>query len=68
VNRTPAARSPRTPPQTGRKLIIIFGSKNDGTRVVEFRTTEGEVLAISIPRSETAMIRYFQERLQPVRA
>src|SRR5262245_11658209 len=27
----------------------------DGTYVVEFRTAEGEALAISIPRSETAV-------------
>jgi hypothetical protein len=30
--------------------------------VVEFRTAQDEALAISIPRSETAVIRYFQER------
>ena len=28
------------------------GPKDDGTYVVEFQTAEGEVLAISIPRSE----------------
>jgi hypothetical protein len=32
--------------------------------VIEFRTAEGDVLAISIPRSETAVIRHFQERLR----
>jgi hypothetical protein len=31
--------------------------------VVEFRTAEGEALAISIPRGETAVIRHFQERM-----
>ena len=29
--------------------IMIFGPKDDGTYVVEFRTAEGEALAISIP-------------------
>jgi hypothetical protein len=42
---------------------MIFGPKNDGTYVVEFRTSEGDVLAISIPRTETAVIRHFQERV-----
>jgi hypothetical protein len=30
---------------------------------VEFRTAEGEALAISIPRSEATGIRHFQERM-----
>jgi hypothetical protein len=42
---------------------VIYGPKNDGTYVVEFRTATGEVLAISIPRSEVHVIRYFQERM-----
>jgi hypothetical protein len=46
---------------TGKNRIMIFGPKADGTYVVEFRTAEGEVLAISIPRTETAVIRHFQE-------
>jgi len=37
--------------------------KKDGTDVVEFRTSEGDVLVISIPRTETAVIRHFQERM-----
>ena len=37
--------------------------KTDGTYVVEFRTAAGEALAISIPRTEAAVIRYFQERM-----
>jgi hypothetical protein len=47
----------------GKNRIMIFGPKDDGTYVVEFRTAQGEALAISIPRSETAVIRYFQERM-----
>ena len=44
--------------------ILIYGPKNDGTYVVKFRTAEGDVLAISIPRTETAVIRHFQERMR----
>jgi hypothetical protein len=46
---------------TGKNRIMIFGPKADGTYVVEFRTAEGESLAMSIPRTETAVIRHFQE-------
>ena len=42
---------------------MIFGPKNDGTYVVEFRTAAGEALAISIPRTEAAVIRHFHERM-----
>jgi hypothetical protein len=42
---------------TGKNRIMIFGPKTDGTYVVEFRTGEGKSLAISIPRTETAVIR-----------
>ena len=38
-------------------------SEEDGTYVVEFMTAAGHVLAISIPRTETAVIRHFQERM-----
>jgi hypothetical protein len=48
---------------TGKNRIMIYGPKTDGTYVVEFRTAEGEPLAISIPRTETAVIRHFQERM-----
>jgi hypothetical protein len=48
---------------TGKNRIMIFGPKDDGTYLVEFRTAEGESLAISIPRTETAVIRHFQERM-----
>jgi hypothetical protein len=48
---------------TNKNRIMIFGPKTDGTYVVEFRTAEGESLAISIPRTETAVIRHFQERM-----
>jgi hypothetical protein len=48
---------------TGKNRIMIYGPKNDGTYVVEFRTAPGEALAISIPRTETAVVRHFQERM-----
>jgi hypothetical protein len=47
----------------GKNRIMIFGPKADGTYVVEFRTARGEALAISIPASETRVIRHFQERM-----
>jgi hypothetical protein len=33
---------------------MIYGPKDDGTYVVEFRTVEGDVLSISIPRTQNA--------------
>jgi hypothetical protein len=48
----------------GKNRIMIFGPKDDGTYMVEFRTAEGEALAISIPRSETAVIRHLQVSIQ----
>jgi hypothetical protein len=47
---------------TGKNRIMIFGPETDGTYVVEFRT-ESAVLAISIPRTEAAVVRHFQERM-----
>jgi hypothetical protein len=46
---------------TGKNRIMIYRPKTDGTYVVEFRPSEGDVLALSIPRTETAVIRHFQE-------
>jgi len=46
---------------TGNHRIMICGPKNDGTYVIEFRTAAGEALAISIPRTEVSVVRYFQE-------
>ena len=48
---------------TGKNRIIIYDPKEDGTYVIEFRTSEGEALAISIPSSETTVVRYFQKRM-----
>ena len=43
---------------TGKNRIMIYGPKTDGTYVVEFRTAEGESLAISIPRTETVVLAF----------
>jgi hypothetical protein len=50
-------------PMTQHDKITIYGPKADGTYIVEFRTAEGEALAISIPRSEAAVIRHFQAKM-----
>ena len=48
---------------TGKNRTMIYGPKTDGTYVVEFRTAAGAELAISIPRSEAAVIQHFQARM-----
>ena len=48
---------------TGKNRIMLFGPKDDGTYVVEFRTAAREALAISIPGGEARVIRHFQERM-----
>ena len=50
-------------PPSGQNRIMIYGPKPDGTYIVEFRTAAGEALAISIPRTEAAVIRHFQQRM-----
>jgi hypothetical protein len=40
----------------GNYRIMIYGPKEDGTYVVEFRT-DGQVFALSIPRTETEVVR-----------
>jgi hypothetical protein len=42
---------------------MIFGPKSDGTYVVEFRTSRGETLAISVPAGETAVLGHFQTQI-----
>jgi hypothetical protein len=48
---------------TGRNRIMIYGPKEDGSYVVEFRTADSEVPLVSIPRDETAVIWHFQARM-----
>jgi hypothetical protein len=50
-------------PPGGQDRIMIYGPKEDGTYVVEFRTSNGDVLAISIPRTEAPIMRHFQQRM-----
>jgi hypothetical protein len=47
----------------GKNRVTIYGPKDDGTYVIEFKTDAGESLAISIPGSEARVIRHFQERM-----
>ena len=47
----------------GQDRITIIGPQSDGTYVVEFRTAAGQTRAISIPRSESAVIGYFKARM-----
>jgi hypothetical protein len=43
--------------------ISIHGPKADGTYVVEFEKANGEMLSISVPASEAAVLRYFQAKM-----
>ena len=58
-----AARKQLEEMAQGQDRITIIGPQSDGTYVVEFRTAAGETLAISIPRTETVVIKYFQARM-----
>jgi hypothetical protein len=51
------------PNNGGRNRIMIFGPKPDGTYIVEFKTTDGDSLAISVPASETCVLKHFQARM-----
>jgi hypothetical protein len=42
---------------------MIYGPDTDGSYFVEVRKADGESLAISVPGSEAAVTRYFQERM-----
>jgi hypothetical protein len=48
---------------TAQDRITIYGPKDDCTYIVEFRTAEGNALAISIPQTEAAVIRHFQAKM-----
>jgi hypothetical protein len=47
----------------GKNRIMIYGPKNDGTYVIEFKTAAGEALAISVPAGETRVLKHFQQRM-----
>ena len=51
------------PDNGGRNRIMIFGPKPDGTYIVEFKAADGDSLAISVPASETRVLKYFQKRM-----
>jgi hypothetical protein len=57
-------------PPSGQNRVMIYGPKNDGTYIVEFRTADGEALAISVPAKRDARIEAFPEAdaLRDVRA
>jgi hypothetical protein len=44
-------------------MTSVHGPKADGTYLVEFGRPEGDALAISIPRTEAAVIRHFQAKM-----
>ncbi len=44
---------------TGKNRIMIFGPKDDGTYIVEFKT---DTLAVSVSGSEAAVLKHFQAR------
>jgi hypothetical protein len=48
-------------PKSGPRPLDFYGPKDDGTYIAEFTTSEGDVLAISIPRTEAHVVRHFQE-------
>jgi len=50
-------------PESSRNRIIIYGPKDDETYIVEFRTAASESLAISVPASETRVLKHFQVRM-----
>jgi hypothetical protein len=49
--------------ETSKDRIMIYGPKSDGTYVIEFRMADGEALAISVPGSETRVLKHFQARM-----
>ena len=50
-------------PESGRNRIMIYGPKPDGTYVVEFQSADGDTLAISVPATETRVLKNFQKRM-----
>ena len=50
-------------PESGRNRIMIYGPTPDGTYEVEFQTADGDSLAISVPASETRVLKHFQARM-----
>jgi len=45
------------------KAIEHYESEPRRDHVMEFRTTKGETLAISVPSGETRVLKHFQQRM-----
>jgi hypothetical protein len=50
-------------PPSGQDRLMIYGPKSDGTYIIEFRTADGDSLAISVPAGETRVLKHFQARM-----
>jgi hypothetical protein len=48
---------------TGKSRFMIYCPKAGGIYLVEFRTANGQSLAISVPSGKTALLRHFQARM-----
>ena len=48
---------------TNKSRIVIYGPNPDDTYVIEFKTADGQTLAISMPRGEWVVLKHFQERM-----
>jgi len=49
--------------QRPRDRIRIFGPKDDGSYWLELRQADGDSLVVSVPASETHVLKYFQQRI-----
>jgi hypothetical protein len=47
---------------TGKNRIMIFGPKNDGTYVIEFRTDAGAASPVGTPWMWTLLFDYHEDR------
>ena len=48
----------------GKNIIRIYGPKSDGSYWLELRQADGQSFVLSVPASESAVLRHFQ-RLIP---
>ena len=46
-----------------RNRIMIYGPESNGTYIVEFKTADGEALAINVPAGKTRVLKHFQKRM-----
>jgi len=45
----------------GKNVIRIFGPKSDGSYWLELRQADGQSFVLSVPASESAVLRRFQQ-------